>query len=91
MPLSRLNEGYSADLEGVAFGMVDTQKSTVRCLVTYEAITDRMRGVPTQNDHVGWFRDNRTEVEEVASKKFDNGETHSGEFRIRVDSRDLNP
>jgi hypothetical protein len=41
---SVLNEGYSVDLEGVAFGMVDTQKNTVRCLVTYEAITDRMRG-----------------------------------------------
>jgi Protein of unknown function (DUF1488) len=92
MPLTRLNDdAYSAELRGIAFGMVDAQKNTVRCLVTYEAITDRMGGVPMQGDQVRWFLGYRGEVEEVASNKFDDGNTDSGEFLIRVGSRDLNP
>lgn len=74
MPLLRLGEdAYRVDLEGVAFGMlVVGEGRTQRCLVTYEALTDAMGGVPTQDEQVQWFMANRSDIEEVASDKFDN-------------------
>jgi hypothetical protein len=32
MPLSRLNDGFEIELEGIAFGMVDRQGHRWRCL-----------------------------------------------------------
>ena len=34
MPLSRLNDGFEIELEGIAFGMVDRQGHGWRCLIT---------------------------------------------------------
>ena len=41
MPLSRLNDGFEIELEGIAFGMVDRQGNRWRCL-----ITDRVKPWP---------------------------------------------
>jgi hypothetical protein len=87
--LSRLNEHYSVDFEGIAFGMQDRNGITVKCLVTYQAITDRMGGVPRLPQRVKWFRRNRREVESIASEKFASGEF--SEFPIRVETKNLNP
>ena len=88
MPLIRLNEEYLADLGGVGFGMLDGDR-TIRCLVTYEAITDAMGGNPSQNDQVQWFVHNRSDVEQVASAMFDDGAVSQPE--LQVGTRNLNP
>jgi Protein of unknown function (DUF1488) len=88
MPLTRLNEGYSVDLEGIAFGMLSETDGVVRCLVTDAAMADAMRGNPTQAEQVEWFRENRSLVEAVASVMFDEGRLANG--IIRVVTRDLN-
>jgi hypothetical protein len=87
--LSRLNEHYSVDFEGIAFGMQDQNGIAVKCLVTYQAITVRMGGVPRLAQRVKWFRRNRREVESIASEKFASGEF--SEFPIRVETKNLNP
>jgi hypothetical protein len=86
MPLTRLSDGYSADLEGVAFGMKDGDQS-IRCVVTEEALTDAIGGIPSQQDQILWFLANRGEVEEVASAIYDGEPAPT----IRIKSRDLNP
>ena len=40
MPLSRLNEGFEIELEGIAFGMVDRQGHRWRCLMTDRVLSD---------------------------------------------------
>jgi uncharacterized protein DUF1488 len=86
MSLTRLNDGYSADREGVAFGMKDGDR-VVRCLITQAALTDAMGGIPTQQDQICWFLANRGEVEEVASAIYDREPAPT----ICIESRDLNP
>jgi hypothetical protein len=89
MPLTRLGDNaYAVELEGVAFGMnvVGTNRPQ-RCLVTYEALTDAMGGNPNQAEQVEWFRANRSDVEDVASRKFDDDRLE-GNGTIRVNSRD---
>ena len=39
MPLSRLNERFEIELEGIAFGMVDRQGHRWRCLITDRVLT----------------------------------------------------
>jgi hypothetical protein len=73
MPLSRLNEGFEIELEGIAFGMVDRQGHRWRCLITDRVLSDAIGGAPTQKDKTAWFRANRSSVERVASSKFDMG------------------
>ncbi len=73
MTLSRLNDGFEIELEGIAFGMVDRQGHTWRCLITDSTLTDAIGGNPTQKDKTAWFRANRSSVERVASDKFDMG------------------
>jgi Protein of unknown function (DUF1488) len=86
MSLTRLNDGYSADLEGVAFGMKDGDR-VVRCLITQAALTGAMGGILTQQDQIYWFLANRGEVEEVASAIYDREPAPT----ICIESRDLNP
>jgi hypothetical protein len=43
MPLSRLNDGFQIELEGVAFGMVDTQGHRWRCLITDKVLDKEIR------------------------------------------------
>ena len=90
MPLTRMNEGFSRDLEGIAFGMLDEQQRPVRCLVTDAALTDAMGGNPTQEEQAEWFMANRVFAEEVASDKFDKRAVER-DGSIRVDTQDLNP
>jgi hypothetical protein len=45
MPLSRLNDGFEIELEGIAFGMVDRQGHRWRCLIT-DRVLKEGRGVP---------------------------------------------
>ena len=41
MPLSRLNDGFEVELEGIAFGMVDRQGHRWRCLITDRVLKRR--------------------------------------------------
>jgi hypothetical protein len=91
MLLTHLNSksAFAATLEGVSFGMKDG-KRTVRCLVTYKALTDMVGGAPNQNELNGAFRDDRGDIEDVASAKFDDGKIEA-DGSVRIDTRDLNP
>ena len=66
MPLSRLNDGFEVELEGIAFGMVDRQGHRWRCLITDRVLSDVIGGAPTQKDKTAWFRANRSSLERVA-------------------------
>jgi Protein of unknown function (DUF1488) len=90
MSLTRLNDQFNIDLEGIAFGMLSETGAVVRCLVTEAAIRDAMKGNPTQKEREEWFRAHRGDVEEVASAMFDEGRLQS-DGTIRVDTRELNP
>jgi hypothetical protein len=84
------NKHYGVELEGIAFGMQDRNGTIVKCLVTYEAITDRMGGVPRPDQQITWFLDHRREVESIASEKFAAGAFSDGEFPIRIETQNLN-
>ncbi len=73
MPLSRLNDGFEIELEGIAFSMVDRQGYRWRCLITDRVISDAIGGAPTQKDKTARFCANRSSVERAASNKFDMG------------------
>ena len=73
MPLSRLNDGFEIDLEGIAFSMVDRRGRTWRCLITDRALTDAIGGDPTRKQKTEWFRAKRCSVERAASDRFDMG------------------
>jgi hypothetical protein len=88
--LRRLNKHYGLDLEGIAFGREDRNGTIVKCLVTYEAITDQMGGVPTLERQAEWFVANRSDVETIASEKFAAGAFSDGEFPIRIETQNLN-
>ena len=89
--LSPANKYYGVELEGIAFGMLDRNGTIVKCLVTYQAITDRMGGVHSPDQQITWFLDHRREVEAIASEKFVAGSFSDGEFPTRIETRDLNP
>jgi hypothetical protein len=40
MPLSRLNDGFEIELEGIAFGMVDRQGHRWRCPITDRVLSE---------------------------------------------------
>jgi hypothetical protein len=56
MPLSRLNDGFEIELEGIAFGMVDRQGHRWRCLIIERVLRDAIGRAPTQKDKTAWFR-----------------------------------
>ena len=87
--LSRLNKYYGVEPEGIAFGMLDRNGTIVKCLVTYEAITERMGGVPALEQQAEWFVANRSHVETIASNKFAAGAFSDGEFPIRIETQNL--
>src|SRR5262245_32809239 len=89
MPLTRLNDSaFDAQLEGVYFGMWNG-RSLVRCFVTHEALTDKAQG-SGQAESLDVFHVYRSEVENLASAKYDAGKIKS-EGLVVVDSPDLNP
>ena len=83
MPLSRLNDGFEIDLEGIAFSMADRRGHTWRCLITDRALTDAISGDPTQKQKTEWFRAKRSSVERAASDRFDMGAFEKDGF-IRI-------
>ena len=82
---------YVADLDGVAFGVIIVGVGrTQKCLVTYEALTDAMGANPTQTEQMDWFLAHRSDIEDVAIRKFDNNLLEA-DGTICLNSRDLNP
>jgi hypothetical protein len=48
-------------------------------------------GLTSQEEKVAWFQANRSEVEAIASRKFDAAMVEvSGDYRVRVNTIDLN-
>ena len=89
MPLTRLNDSaFDAQLDGVYFGMWNGS-SRVRCLVTHEALTDKAQG-SGQAESLDIFHEYRSELENLASAKYDAGQINSDGLVV-VDSADLNP
>ena len=72
MPLTRLNDSaFDAQLEGVYFGMWNG-RSPIRCFVTHEALTDKTQG-SGQAESLDVFHEYRSEIENLASAKYDAG------------------
>ena len=89
MPLTRLNDSsFDAQLEGVYFGMWNGS-STVRCFVTRAALTDKAQE-SGQAENLDIFHEYRSEIENLASAKYDAGKIKSDGLVV-VDSPDLNP
>jgi hypothetical protein len=89
MPLTRLNDSaFDAQLEGVYFGMWNGSIS-VRCFVSHEALTDKAQG-SGQAESLDVFHEYRSEIENLASAKYDAGRIKSDGLVV-VDSADLNP
>jgi hypothetical protein len=89
MPLTRLNDSaFDAQLEGVYFGMWNGS-TPVRCLVSHEALTDKAQG-SGQAESLDVFHEYRSEIENLASAKYDAGQIKSDGLVV-VDSADLNP
>jgi hypothetical protein len=93
MPLTRLSGAFHPDSDGIYFGMKDGTK-TVTCMVTYEALQDWVRGAPLaapeQDECVAIFMEDRSQIERVASARYDAGDADP-DGRVRVRTRDLNP
>ena len=89
MPLTRLNDSaFDAQLEGVYFGMWNGSTS-VRCFVSHEALTDKAQG-SGQAESLDVFHEYRSEIENLASAKYDAGKITSDGLVV-VDSPDLTP
>jgi hypothetical protein len=96
MPLTRLNDSaFDAQLEGVYFGMWNGSTS-VRCFVSHEALTDKAQG-SGQAESLDVFHEHRSEIENLASAKYDAGKIKSdglvvvlfsgdGDFRSLVEA-----
>jgi hypothetical protein len=86
-----LDDHFEPVVDGIVFEMLDRQGRPVRCFVTSVAITVRMGRSPSQEEKVAWFQVNRSEVEAIASRKFDAAMVEvSGDYRVRVNTIDLN-
>jgi Protein of unknown function (DUF1488) len=89
MPLTRLNDGaFDAQLEGIYFSMWNGSTS-VRCFISQEALTDKAQG-SGQAESLDVFHEYRSEIENLASAKYDAGKITSDGLVV-VDSPDLNP
>ena len=89
MPLTRLNDGYRPDLDGIYFGMNDGNKN-VTCCVKYSALGDLVRGAPSQDKFIRIFVENRITIDAIAATKYDAGFVQD-DGTIIVTTRDLNP
>jgi hypothetical protein len=90
MPLTRLNdEAFADQLEGVCFGMMTDKGTTVQCFVSHATLTDKARA-SGQGAMLEAFHKYRSEVEVIASAKYDAGNIEI-DGRITVSSHDLNP
>ena len=66
MPLSRLNDGFEIELEGIAFGMLDRQGHRWRCLITDRVLSDAIGG--PQRKKIIWAHLKQTRPKEPGSK-----------------------
>src|SRR5262245_54983094 len=83
MPLTRLNDSaFDAQLEGIYFGMWNGS-STVRCLVTRAALTDKAQG-SGQAESLDVFNEYRSEIENLASAKYDVGKITSDGLVVAI-------
>jgi Protein of unknown function (DUF1488) len=82
------DRAFDAQLEGVYFGMWNGS-STVRCFITRAALTDKAQG-SGQAESLDVFHEYRSEIENLASVKYDAGKITSDGLVV-VDSPDLNP
>jgi hypothetical protein len=90
MPLTRLNDQAFADqLEGVSFGIMTDGGTTVQCFVSHAALTDKARA-SGQRGFLEAFHKYRSEVEDIASAKYDAGNIEI-DGRVTVSSHDLDP
>jgi Protein of unknown function (DUF1488) len=90
MPLTRLNdEAFAEQLEGVSFEMITDKGTIVQCFVSHAALTDKARA-SGQGGMLEAFHAYRSEVEDVASAKYDAGNIEI-DGRVTVSSHDLNP
>jgi hypothetical protein len=89
MPLTRLNDSaFDAQLEGIYFGMWNGSRP-VRCFVSHDALTDKAQG-SGQAESLDVFHEYRSEIENLASAKYDAGQIKSDGLVV-IDSADLNP
>jgi hypothetical protein len=74
MPLHRADDAFDADmLEGILFPMTDG-KTRIIYRVSYEALQDLASADGDGSlDTIACFERHRTEIEEIASEKFDAG------------------
>jgi hypothetical protein len=90
MPLTRLNdEAFADQLEGVSFGMMTDKGTTVQCFVSHATLTDKARA-SGQGAMLEAFHKYRSEVEDIASAKYDAGNIEI-DGRVTVSSHDINP
>jgi hypothetical protein len=89
MPLTRLNDSaFDAQSEGVYFGMWNGSRP-VRCFVSHDTLTDKAQG-SGQAESLDVFHEYRSEIENLASAKYDAGQIKSDGLVV-IDSADLNP
>jgi len=83
MPLQTNNKPATIDSESfqVAFGMLNGAQD-VGCRVSSEALQDNFGAGGTTAELIGAFNSNRRQIELVASRKFDRGQTSNGIVRI---------
>ncbi len=77
MALTHVDHDGVPDLTGVRFPMTDGTK-TVSVLVTYEALQDVHYPPPTEGEYLERLAEHRGLFEEIASRKYDNGQTANG-------------
>jgi hypothetical protein len=94
MPLSRFQDAFSVTMIGVTFTMT-SGNGTLLCRVTQGALHDRAVRDGTQSSGLGGlFEAYRTEIEDVASRKFDAGDVRpamKNSPRIMIVAADLAP
>jgi Protein of unknown function (DUF1488) len=90
MPLTRLkDEAFADQLEGISFGMMTDKGTTVQCFVSHASLTHKARA-SGQGGMLEAFHKYRSEVEDIASAKYDAGNIEI-DGRVTVSSHDLNP
>jgi hypothetical protein len=88
MPLSRASEQTVDELDGIWFGMRDSDTGQpVRCVCRREGLQER--GATDQDGQKATFLRDRFEIEELASALYDR--RGKGDLPVVVTSRDLNP
>src|SRR5262249_46524163 len=89
MPLTRLKDSAFDPQVGRGRLAIANGSSTLRCLVSQEALTDKAEEASLA-ESLDVFHEYRSEIENLASAKYDAGQIKSDGLVV-VDSADLNP